>query len=286
MYKKGVILGGGSGSRLSPITNAYSKHLIPIFDRPIIYFPIATLMLANIRDICIVCNEADRNLYKAIFKDLNQLGLEITLLIQHKPNGIADALMVAEKFTKNYPSIYCLGDNFFYGRSFTELLLSSVKKDKSIIFGYESNKPNEFGVLEFLGEKLIGIEEKPSFPKSNLVVTGIYLFSSKAIDIAKKLDPSFRGEIEITDVIKELIRINDVHLEKIDKTVKWFDLGTPSRIFEATCFIEKHDKLEEDLIGSPHLISYRNGWIKKGDLVDLIKDKNSEYFDKVKKIIL
>ncbi len=276
---KGIILAGGTGSRLFPLTKSISKHLLPIYDKPMIYYPLSVLMLAGIREICIISTNQDQSLYEKLFGDGSQLGLSITYITQNQPNGIAEAFILAEEFIADEPVCLILGDNIFYGQGFTPILKrASELTEGAIVFGYVVRDPERFGVVEFNEEnKAISIEEKPKKPKSNYAVTGLYFYDSSVIDIAKSIQPSARGELEITDINAEYLKQGKLTVELLGRGFAWLDTGTFSSLLEAGQFVETIEKRQGYKIACLEEIALNNGWISKEQVLNIASNysKNS-----------
>jgi glucose-1-phosphate thymidylyltransferase len=267
---KGIILAGGNGTRLYPITKSISKHLLPIYDKPMIYYPLSILMLAGIRDILIITTPHDIEQYKKLLLDGKQWGINISYTIQKTPDGIAQSFILAEKFIGNDSVALILGDNIFYGHGMTKLLeKSSELNEGAIIFGYHVNDPKRFGVVQFdTHGKVISIEEKPINPKTNYAVTGLYFYDNKVIEISKKIKPSNRGELEITDINKIYLQQNNLTVELLGRGYTWFDSGTHTSLLEASKFIETVEKRQNLKIACIEEIAYTKGYI---DQVQLLK---------------
>ena len=277
---KGIILAGGSGTRLSPSTVAISKHLIPIYDKPMIYYPMSTLMLAGIKDILIISTKEHLALYREMFNDGCQLGMNISYKQQDNPNGIAEAFILAEDFIGNDNVCLILGDNIFYGSTFIESLERASKiKSGGIIFGYYVDDPKRYGVLEFdKNHNVISVEEKPKEPKSNYAIPGLYFLDNKCIEYAKKVKPSHRGELEITDVIEQYIHAKSLKVELLGRGFAWLDTGTHESLLEASNFVMTLEKRQGLKISCLEEIAYKKGFIDYKQLKQLIKNiGKSEY---------
>jgi glucose-1-phosphate thymidylyltransferase len=270
---KGIILAGGFGTRLYPITKAVSKHLLPVYDKPMIYYPLSILMLAGIRDILIISTERDIPVYKDLLGSGKQLGLSFSYAVQEKPGGLAEAFIVGEKFIGNDKVALILGDNIFYGQHFSELLQNARKiQDGAVIFGYYVRDPRAYGVVEFdKNNNVISIEEKPSHPKSNYAVPGLYFFDNNVIQFAKSLKPSGRGELEITDVNREYLRRGKLKVQVFGRGMAWMDAGTHESLLESANFIETIQKRQGMYIACIEEIAYRLGYITREQLKDLAK---------------
>ncbi|MCH3965037.1 MAG: glucose-1-phosphate thymidylyltransferase RfbA [Clostridium sp.] len=269
--RKGIILAGGSGTRLYPMTKVISKQIVPVYDKPMIYYPLSVLMLAGIREILIISTPRDIDTFKELFGDGSQLGLDFTYEIQYKPGGLAEAFIVGEKFIGNDDAALVLGDNVFYGYGFTQRLeVASGRKDCSTIFGYHVSNPKDFGVVEFDSEfNVVSIEEKPSSPKSNYAVPGLYFYDNDVVDIAKNIKPSGRGELEITDVNNEYLRQGRLKVELFGRGMAWLDTGTPRGLLNAANFVEAVQTRQGLYVACIEEIAYRKGYIDDNQLVKL-----------------
>lgn len=284
---KGIILAGGIGTRLYPITHAISKQLLPIYDKPMIYYPLSTLMLAKIKEILIISNPEYIDLYKRLFQDGSHLGMKIEYKVQEKPRGIADAFLVGEDFIGKDSVALILGDNVFYGVGLRSILeKASNLRDGAIIFGYYVNNPQEFGVVEFdKNGKVISLEEKPKKPKSNYAVPGLYFYDETVVEKAKKLKPSKRGELEITDLNKEYLKEGNLKVEILGRGFAWLDTGTYDGLANATEFVRTLQERTGLYIACIEEIAYRNGWISRDKLIELGKKYNkTEYGQYILKI--
>lgn len=270
---KGIILAGGSGTRLHPITQALSKQLIPIFDKPMIYYPLSVLMLAGIKEIMIISTPRDIPLFQSLLGNGNNIGMKFTYCIQEKPKGIAEAFIIAKDFIKDSSVALILGDNIFYAQRFTEILQKTSKIVKgSLIFGYYVKNPKPFGVVEFdENNNVISIEEKPKVPKSNYAIPGLYFFDKNVNENAENLEPSSRGELEITDLLKKYLKRNELHIEPLGRGMAWFDTGTFDGLLEASNFVAAIQKRQGLYIACLEEISYRLGYIDTSQLLELAK---------------
>ena len=277
---KGIVLAGGSGTRLYPITKAVSKQLLPLYDKPMIYYPLSVLMLAGIREILIISTPRDLPLYKALLGDGSDFGIEFTYKKQENPNGLAEAFILGEDFIGNDNVCLILGDNVFHGHRFTEILEKATKLDEgAIVFGYYTNNPESFGVVEFDDEgNVLSIEEKPEHPKSNYIVPGLYFYDNDVIDIAKNVKPSQRGELEITSVNEEYLNRGKLKVELLGRGMAWLDTGTHDGLLEAGNFIETVQKRQSLYIACLEEIAYNKGYITKEKLLELAEPlKKTEY---------
>ena len=274
---KGIILAGGSGTRLYPLTIGISKQIMPIYDKPMIYYPIFTLMEAGIREILIITNERDLFSFKQLLGDGTKWGINLQYAIQEKPNGLAEAFIIGEKFIGNDNVALILGDNLFYGGDLKEILnKANAREDECTIFGYKVNDPNRYGVVEINEQgQAISIEEKPKEPKSNLAVPGLYFYTNDVIKIAKGLKPSARGELEITSVNEEYMKMKKLNVEKLGRGMAWFDTGTYDALLETASFVQTIQKRQGLQICCPEEIAFENGWITKEEL-DILSEKLSK----------
>lgn len=289
LYMKGIILAGGSGTRLSPITKAVSKQILPLYDKPMIYYPLSVLMLAGIREVLIISTPRDIKLFEELFGDGAWLGMHFEYAVQDKPRGLADAFIVGKDFIGNDDVALVLGDNIFYGQSFTATLKSAAEKIKNdrgaVIFGYYVKDPTAYGVVEFdKNGKVLGIEEKPSQPKSNYAVPGLYFYDNSVVQIAQNVKPSARGEIEITTVNNTYLEKNALKVELLGRGMAWLDTGTYDGLLEASNFIATIEKRQGMYVSCIEEISYYNGWISKDDLLKLASTYKTEYGEYLKYI--
>ncbi len=268
---KGIILAGGSGTRLYPLTKAVSKQLMPIYDKPMIYYPLSTLLLAGIKDILIISTPTDTPRFEQLFGDGAELGLNIEYKVQENPDGLAQAFIIGEEFIGDDSVCLILGDNIYYGSGLSKMLQRVASKDEgATVFGYHVQDPERFGVVSFDGDmKAVSIEEKPEKPKSNYAVTGLYFYSNDVVDIAKNIKPSHRGELEITDVNKVYLERGQLDVEIMGRGFAWLDTGTHESLLEASTFIETIEKRQNLKVACLEEISYRMGYINREQLISL-----------------
>ncbi len=280
---KAIILVGGSGTRLYPVTQVINKHLLPIYNKPMIYYPLSIVMLIGIRDILLIVNPQDLNLYKKLLGDGSHIGINLHYKIQEKPRGLAEGLILGEDFLNGDNICYILGDNIFFGHDLPRIMLEAKEEIESkggaYIFGYYVKDPERFGVVEFDEEgNVISIEEKPKNPKSNYAVVGLYFYDNEAVEIAKNVKPSDRGELEITSVNEEYLRKGKLKVKLLGRGFAWFDAGTHDSFLEAGEFVATIEKKTGLMIGCIEEIAYRNGWIDKDKLIKLAEPlRKTEY---------
>ena len=279
---KGIILAGGSGTRLYPLTKAVSKQILPLYDKPMIYYPLSVLMLAKIREVLIISTPRDLPVFKELLGDGTLLGMKFEYKVQEKPRGLADAFIVGKDFIGNDDVAMVLGDNIFYGQSFTSTLtraVESIKNNKgAVIFGYYVKDPTAYGVVEFNKDgKVLGIEEKPQEPKSNYAVPGLYFYDNSVVQIAENVKPSKRGEIEITAVNNEYLKQGKLNVELLGRGMAWLDTGTYDGLLEASNFIATIQKRQGMYVSCIEEIAYRNKWISKDTLLETASGYKTDY---------
>ena len=277
---KGIILAGGSGTRLYPLTKAVSKQLMPIYDKPMIYYPMSILMLAGVKDILIISTPTDTPRFEQLFGDGHELGINLEYKVQESPDGLAQAFIIGEEFIGDDSVCLILGDNIYYGGGLSKMLQRTAAKESgATVFGYHVNDPERFGVVEFDQEMhAVSIEEKPEKPKSNYAVTGLYFYDNKVVEIAKSIKPSPRGELEITDINKAYLEAGELEVEVMGRGFAWLDTGTHESLLEAGTFIETIEKRQNLKVACLEEISYRMGYITREQLIELAQPlKKNEY---------
>ena len=287
MIKKGIILAGGTGSRLSPLTKIINKQLLPLYDKPLVFYPLSILMLAGIRDILIITNPNEDINFKKILGNGSNFGIKIQYLTQNKPNGLPEAFIIGEKFINNKNVALILGDNFFYGQGFTKRLKQKTKaKSGSTIFTYQVNNPEDYGIVEIKNKKIFSIKEKPKNSKSNLAITGLYFFDHNVVNFSKKLKPSKRGELEIVDLLKEYLSRKKLKIEYMGRGSAWLDTGNAESLFETSQFISNIEKRQGLKIACLEEIALNNKWISKNIIKKQINFYgNCEYSRYLRKLI-
>lgn len=277
---KGIVLAGGSGTRLYPLTKAVSKQLMPIYDKPMIYYPMSVLMLAGIKDILIISTPTDTPRFEQLFGNGHELGLNIEYKVQESPDGLAQAFILGEEFIGDDSVALILGDNIYYGDGFSRMVQRVAQKESgATVFGYHVHDPERFGVVEFDDNmRAISIEEKPEKPKSNYAVTGLYFYDNRVVEIAKNIEPSPRGELEITDVNKKYLELGELEVELLGRGFAWLDTGTHESLLEASTFIEMVEKRQNLKVACLEEIAYRMGYITKEQVYELAQPlKKNEY---------
>ena len=277
---KGIILAGGSGTRLYPLTRAASKQLMPVYDKPMIYYPLSTLMLAGIKDILIISTPHDLPRFKELLQDGSELGINLSYAEQPSPDGLAQAFIIGEKFIGNDSVALILGDNIYYGPGLSKMLQKAANKERgATVFGYQVKDPERFGVVEFDAEmNAVSIEEKPEHPRSNYAVTGLYFYDNDVVEIAKQIKPSARGELEITDVNNAYLKRGDLSVEVMGRGFAWLDTGTHESLLEASQYIETVQRMQNVQVANLEEIAYRMGYISREDVLELAQPlKKNEY---------
>jgi glucose-1-phosphate thymidylyltransferase len=270
---KGIILAGGSGTRLYPLTKVISKQILPVYDKPMIYYPLSTLMLSGIKDILIISSQRDLRLFKSLLGNGKKFGVNLTYKIQHEPKGLAEAFLIGEKFIGNDSVALILGDNIFYGSNLRDILKDCVASKENTIFAYHVNNPENYGVVSFnKNYDAIEIEEKPEFPKSNFAIPGLYFYSNDVVQVAKEVKPSNRGELEISDVNRIFLKRNNLKVKILNRGTAWLDTGTFDGLHEASQFISIIEKRQGQKVGCLEEISFKEGFIDKEQLSKLARE--------------
>lgn len=286
---KGIILAGGSGTRLAPVTRAISKQVIPLYDKPMIFYPLSTLILAGIKDILIISTPRDLPSIKSLLGDGKTLGISLSYIEQPKPDGISQAFIIGENFINGSPVCLILGDNIFYGRGLSENLSQAAQiTSGGLVFGYHVKDPERYGVIEFdANKKVISIEEKPKTPKSNWAVTGLYFYDSQVVEMAKNLKPSARGELEITDLNNEYLKKGQLKVDLLGRGMAWLDTGTPESLLQASNFVYMVEERQGLKIGCIEEVAYRKQFINQKQLLDLAAEyKTNDYGKYLRQVAL
>jgi len=287
MIQKGIILAGGTGSRLFPVTQSVSKQLLPVYDKPMIYYPLSTLMRCGIRDVLIITTPHEQSLFQNLLRDGSQWNMNISYEIQKTPDGLAQAFLIGEKFINGEAVALILGDNIFYGGNLMEECEKAVESDCATIFAYHVNEPEHYGVVEFDNNNVpLSISEKPINPKSNYAVTGLYFYDENVVEIAKNVKPSNRGELEITSVNNEYLSQKKLIVAKLSRGSTWFDAGTFDNLLEVSNYVASIQNRQGMVIASPDEIAYRNKWITQSELENLINSYGKSLYSKQLKISL
>ena len=275
---KGIILAAGDGKRLYPLTSAYNKQLLPIYDKPMVYYPLTTLIENGIRDVCLIVKPHQVDSFKEVLGDGSRFGISITYMTQKVPRGIAEAFIIAEKFINKSHVMLVLGDNLWHGATVFKKAVKGFKSGATI-FGYRVSDPERYGVIEFNEQgKAISIEEKPKNPKSNYAIPGLYVFDSKVVEISTALKPSVRGELEITDAIEVYLKLGELHVEKVNRGCAWLDAGTTAAFYESAAYVQALERRQGIKIGCPEEAAFNKGFLSEAELIDVIRDTpESEY---------
>ena len=288
MIRKGIILAGGKGTRLSPLTKIINKQLLPLYDKPLIFYPLSVLMLAGIKDILIITNPNEEIYFKKILGDGSMYGIKITYIKQDKPNGLPEAFIIGEKFINKENVALILGDNFFYGQGFTQKLIQQTYKNKgATIFLYQVNNPQDYGIVKIKDKKIISIKEKPKSSESKLAITGLYFFDKRVVNFSKKLKPSKRGELEMVDLFKKYLKIDKLNINLLGRGSAWLDTGTIKNFFQTAEFISSIEERQGLKIACLEEIGLKNKWINKTSIKKSIKFYGKcEYSNYLKNLIL
>ena len=289
MQRKGILLAGGSGTRLHPLTQSVSKQLLPVFDKPMVYYPLCVLMLAGIREILLITTPHDQPLFEKLLANGKQWGIEIEYAVQPEPNGLAEAFIIGKDFVADNPSCLVLGDNIYYGHGFQQSLVNANQQEQgATVFGYWVSDPERYGVVEFDTKgKAVGVEEKPEQPKSNYAITGLYFYDQQVTEIAASLRPSARGELEITDLNRIYLQQSQLQVERLGRGIAWLDTGTHHSLMQASNFIQTIEERQGLKVCCPEEIAYAAGWINAGQLEQiadqLSKNEYGQYLYRILK---
>ena len=284
---KGIVLAGGAGTRLQPMTTVVSKQLLPVYDKPLIYYPISTLMLAGIKDILIISTPEDQERYARLLEHLGDLGVNFTYVIQEKPEGIAQAFILGEKFLDGDDCTLILGDNLFFGHDLALLLREAIdSNDGATVFGYRVSDPERYGVVKFDGSgRAVDLVEKPEQSFSPYAVTGLYIYNNEVVNYAKLLAPSARGELEITDINKIFLKNGNLNVRILGRGFTWLDTGTPDSLLDASQFVQMIEKRQGLKVACPEEIAWRNGWVKREDMEIIAGNSNGDYAAYLRRIV-
>ncbi|MEE9412067.1 MAG: glucose-1-phosphate thymidylyltransferase RfbA [Methylococcales bacterium] len=289
MQRKGILLAGGSGTRLHPLTQSVSKQLLPVFDKPMVYYPLCVLMLAGIREILLITTPHDQPLFEKLLANGKQWGIEIEYAVQPEPNGLAEAFIIGKDFVADNPSCLVLGDNIYYGHGFQQSLVNANQQEQgATVFGYWVSDPERYGVVEFDTKgKAVGVEEKPEQPKSNYAITGLYFYDQQVTEMAASLQPSARGELEITDLNRIYLQQSQLQVERLGRGIAWLDTGTHHSLMQASNFIQTIEERQGLKVCCPEEIAYAAGWINAGQLEQiadqLSKNEYGQYLYRILK---
>ena len=285
--RKGILLAGGTGTRLYPCTETVSKHLLPVYDKPLIYYSLSTLMLSGIRDILIISSTNDKKQYQNLLGNGSRFGINLSYEIQEKPNGIAECFSIGKNFIEDNDVALILGDNIFYGNNLVNILQKASNNNNCTLFAYHSPSPERFGVLKYKHKKPISIIEKPKNPPSNYAITGLYFYDNDVVDYFGRIKPSDRNELEITDINNIYLKEKSVNIQFLNRGIAWIDAGTPESLFDASVFVRSFQKRTNTIICCPEEIAYNNRWLSKNDLETIIvkygKSDYAKYLEQVLK---
>ena len=284
---KGIVLAGGTGTRLQPMTTVVSKQLLPVYDKPLIYYPISTLMLAGIKDILIISTPEDQERYARLLENFGDLGVNFTYVIQEKPEGIAQAFILGEKFLDGDDCTLILGDNLFFGHDLALLLREAIdSNDGATVFGYRVSDSERYGVVKFdESGRAVDLVEKPKHPFSPYAVTGIYIYNNEVVNYAKLLEPSARGELEITDINKIFLKNGNLNVRILGRGFTWLDTGTPDSLLDASQFVQMIEKRQGLKVACPEEIAWRNGWVKREDMEKIAENSKGDYANYLRSIV-